>query len=42
LPHVAEIAPRSDVRPLDAEPAMGAVTLALTAARGTVAIPAYI
>jgi N-acetylglucosamine kinase len=40
--HVAEIAPRSDVRPLDTEPAMGAVTLALTAARGTVAIPSYI
>jgi N-acetylglucosamine kinase-like BadF-type ATPase len=40
--HVAEVAPRSDVRPLEAEPALGAVTLALTAARGPVAIPAYI
>jgi N-acetylglucosamine kinase-like BadF-type ATPase len=40
--HVAEIAPRSDVRRLDAEPALGAVTLALSAARGPVAIPAYI
>jgi N-acetylglucosamine kinase-like BadF-type ATPase len=40
--HVAEIAPRSDVRQLEAEPALGAVTLALTAARGPVAIPAYI
>jgi len=40
--HIAEIAPRSDVRRLEAEPALGAVTLALTAARGQVAIPAYI
>jgi N-acetylglucosamine kinase-like BadF-type ATPase len=39
---VSEIAPRSDVRRLDAEPALGAVTLALAAARGPVAIPSYI
>ena len=40
--HVAEIAPRSDVRRLETEPALGAVTLALSAARGQVAIPAYV
>ena len=39
---VAEVAPRSDVRRLDVEPARGAVTLALGAARGQVAIPSYI
>jgi N-acetylglucosamine kinase-like BadF-type ATPase len=39
---VAEVAPRSDVRRLDVEPAQGAVTLALAAARGQVVIPAYI
>jgi N-acetylglucosamine kinase-like BadF-type ATPase len=39
---VAEIAPRSDVRRLDVEPAAGAVTLALAAARGPVAIPSYV
>jgi N-acetylglucosamine kinase-like BadF-type ATPase len=39
---VAEIAPRSDVRRLAAEPAQGAVTLALAAARGAVAIPSYL
>jgi N-acetylglucosamine kinase-like BadF-type ATPase len=39
---VAEVAPRSEVRPLDVEPARGAVTLALAAARGTVAIPSYL
>ncbi len=40
--HLAEIAPRSDVRQLTVEPALGAVTLALAAARGPVAIPAYV
>ena len=40
--HVAEIAPRSDVRQLDAEPALGAVTLALSAAHGPVALPTYV
>jgi hypothetical protein len=39
---IAEIAPRSDVRQLTAEPALGAVTLALAATRGPVAIPAYV
>lgn len=39
---VAEIAPRSDVRRLEIEPAVGAVTLALAAARGPVAIPSYL
>jgi N-acetylglucosamine kinase-like BadF-type ATPase len=39
---VAEIAPRSDVRRLEEEPALGAVTLALAAARGPVALPSYV
>jgi glucosamine kinase len=39
---LAEVAPRSDVRTLDAEPAAGAVTLALAAARGRLTVPAYI
>jgi N-acetylglucosamine kinase-like BadF-type ATPase len=39
---LAEIAPRSDVRQLTVEPAVGAVTLALAAARGTVALPVYL
>src|SRR5687767_6772322 len=39
---LAEIAPRSDVRLLDAEPAIGAVRLALAAARGPVVLPAYL
>jgi N-acetylglucosamine kinase len=39
---LSEVAPRSDVRRLDGEPARGAVTLALAAARGQVALPAYI
>jgi N-acetylglucosamine kinase-like BadF-type ATPase len=39
---VAEIAPRSTVQRLEVEPARGAVTLALAAARGPVAIPAYL
>jgi N-acetylglucosamine kinase-like BadF-type ATPase len=39
---IAEVAPRSDVRPLDVEPARGAVTLALAAARGHVVIPSYV
>lgn len=37
-----EVAPRSDVRQLAVEPAVGAVTLALAAARGPVALPAYV
>ncbi len=39
---IAEVAPRSEVRPLDVEPALGAVTLALAAARGVAVIPAYL
>jgi N-acetylglucosamine kinase-like BadF-type ATPase len=38
---MAEGAPRSEVRSLDVEPARGAVTLALAAARGTLALPSY-
>jgi N-acetylglucosamine kinase-like BadF-type ATPase len=40
--HLAEVAPRSEVRRLEIEPAHGAVTLALAAARGEVVIPTYI
>lgn len=40
--HLAEVAPRSEVRRLEVEPAVGAVRLALAAARGAVAIPTYI
>src|SRR5688572_13822884 len=39
---IAEVAPRSEVRRLEEEPARGAVTLALAAARGPVAIPSYV
>jgi N-acetylglucosamine kinase len=39
---LAEVAPRSEVRPLQIEPANGAVTLAIAAARGDVVIPSYI
>ena len=39
---LAEVAPRSDVRPLDVEPATGAVRLALAVARGPVVLPAYV
>ena len=39
---LAEVAPRSEVRPLEAEAAAGAVILALAAARGPVAIPSYV
>ena len=39
---LAEVAPRSDVRRLEIEPANGAVTLAIAAARGTVVVPVYI
>ena len=39
---MAEVAPRSEVRRLEAEPAQGAVTLALAAARGTLALPSYL
>ena len=39
---LAEVAPRSEVRPLGSEPAAGAVTLALAAARGGLTVPVYI
>ena len=39
---MAEVAPRTEVRRLEVEPAIGAVTLALAAARGDVVIPSYI
>jgi N-acetylglucosamine kinase len=39
---LAEVAPRSEVRLLDVEPAMGAVRLAMAAARGPVVLPAYL
>jgi N-acetylglucosamine kinase-like BadF-type ATPase len=39
---MGEVAPRSEVRKLDVEPAQGAVTLALADARGTLVVPTYI
>ena len=39
---LSEVAPRSAVRLLDVEPAVGAVRLALAAARGEVTIPSYV
>lgn len=39
---LAEVAPRSEVRLLDVEPAIGAVRLALAAARGAAVVPTYI
>jgi len=39
---LADVAPRSAVRLLDVEPAVGAVRLALALARGDVTIPAYV
>lgn len=39
---LSEIAPRSAVRVLEVEPAVGAVRLALAAARGTVDVPTYV
>ena len=39
---LSEAAPRTHVRPLDVEPATGAVRLALAAARGTISIPSYV
>jgi N-acetylglucosamine kinase-like BadF-type ATPase len=42
MARLAEVAPRSEVRLLAVEPAVGAIRLALAAARGAVAVPAYI
>jgi N-acetylglucosamine kinase-like BadF-type ATPase len=39
---LSEIAPRSTVRPLQVEPAVGAVRLALASARGEVRVPSYV
>jgi N-acetylglucosamine kinase len=39
---LSEVAPRSEVRLLDVEPAVGAVRLAIAAARGTVTLPSYV
>jgi len=39
---LSEIAPRTQVRRLDVEPAIGAVRLALAAARGSFAVPTYV
>ncbi len=39
---LSEVAPRSTARLLDVEPAVGAVRLALAAARGEVKIPSYV
>jgi N-acetylglucosamine kinase len=39
---LSDIAPRSDVRLLDVEPAVGAVHLALAAARGRLSLPHYV
>jgi len=39
---LSEVAPRSAVRLLEVEPAIGAVRLALAAARGAVTLPAYV
>ena len=39
---LSEVAPRTAVRILDVEPAVGAVRLALAAARGSITIPAYL
>lgn len=39
---LSEVAPRSTVRLLEVEPAVGAVRLAIAAARGRVSIPSYI
>ena len=39
---LSEIAPRSTVGPLQVEPAVGAVRLALAAARGEVKVPSYV
>jgi N-acetylglucosamine kinase-like BadF-type ATPase len=39
---LSEIAPRTRVRPLEVEPAIGAVRLAIAAAQGSFAIPTYV
>jgi N-acetylglucosamine kinase-like BadF-type ATPase len=39
---LSEVAPRSEVRLLDRDPASGALTLALDLARGTLTLPSYV
>jgi N-acetylglucosamine kinase-like BadF-type ATPase len=39
---LTEVAPRADIRPLQEEPALGAVTLALAEARGGAELPKYV
>jgi hypothetical protein len=39
---IAEVAPRTEIRRLDVEPAVGAVRLAIAAAQGRAAVPSYI
>jgi N-acetylglucosamine kinase-like BadF-type ATPase len=39
---LVEVAPRADVKPLDVEPARGAVALALAELRGRANLPKYI
>jgi len=39
---LSEIAPRTRVRPLDVEPAIGAVRLAIAAVHGSFALPTYV
>ena len=39
---ISEVAPRSEVRQLDVEPAIGAVRLAIATAQGRAAVPSYI
>jgi N-acetylglucosamine kinase-like BadF-type ATPase len=39
---ISEVAPRSEVRQLDVEPAMGAVRLAIATAQGRATVPSYI
>jgi hypothetical protein len=41
MTRLADVAPRSDVRRLTVEPALGAVRLALATARGRVDLPEY-
>ena len=39
---LVEVAPRAEAKPLDVEPAQGAVTLALAELRGGASLPKYI
>ena len=39
---LSEIAPRTHIKRLEVEPALGAVRLALAAAKGSLAVPTYV